>query len=555
MFYIAPAWTNNIEELNRDPLKNVMSLLVDGDKPVKLLVLNFLPNLRYILHVNGLTNLPFWNLWDAILNIERTDGMPLGPESLEWPADIRTAQGTRSVVGYRGNKLAARVIGNEQGFIQAVEYLDDDIYHVDIYDDRGFKAATKYFKDDRLIKQIWFNEVGQCILRYEPQAEVTVKILSNYSNFDRAEYDSLDDLLMEFISKKFAKEFDERTDGVIASSNKRMRSLMIKMQKQIPITYLLDHPGKISSADIQELVPQMEGCSSFVIPNYAIFEQFQLEVNELCRAHLDLGYPYDADMRLGNSNEERKLIIYWNIGDTNEAQSVRDASDELLDYYLKHESTGLIISTLNNEMADQVFSIVLQKLLNRYDFLDGEKDWKIINKIMFNENNGKEMQKLIYRVKLRLWKAWEINHPIKDGEVTITVDEIPESQRIDWEQFVEDMSNVLFRVGSRDYQIFADLARARIVVDMGEPYDTRTQFNAISAGIPQIIKVESPFVIHCENGWIVKEGHSLTEGLDFYLGKLGNWNIALVNTAKYMEQLEFGRQSDWWERRMRYEQR
>ena len=123
MFYIAPAWTNNIEELNRDPLKNVMSLLVDGDKTVKLLVLNFLPNLRYLLHVNGLTNLPFWNLWDAILNIERTDGMPLGPESLEWPADIRTAQGTRSVVGYRGNKLAARVIGNEQGFIQAVEYL------------------------------------------------------------------------------------------------------------------------------------------------------------------------------------------------------------------------------------------------------------------------------------------------------------------------------------------------------------------------------------------------------------------------------------------------
>lgn len=43
MFYIAPAWTNNIEELNRDLLKNVMSLLVDGDKPVKLLVLNFYP--------------------------------------------------------------------------------------------------------------------------------------------------------------------------------------------------------------------------------------------------------------------------------------------------------------------------------------------------------------------------------------------------------------------------------------------------------------------------------------------------------------------------------
>lgn len=120
MFYIAPAWTNDIKELNHDPLKNLISLLDSGDKPVKLLVLNFLPNLRYILHVNGLTNLPFWNIWDAILGIERTDGMPLGPESLEIPNDVRLIQGYWTPLGYRGNELAAVVIGNSQGFVQAV---------------------------------------------------------------------------------------------------------------------------------------------------------------------------------------------------------------------------------------------------------------------------------------------------------------------------------------------------------------------------------------------------------------------------------------------------
>lgn len=30
MFYIAPAWTNDIKELNHDPLKNLISLLNSG---------------------------------------------------------------------------------------------------------------------------------------------------------------------------------------------------------------------------------------------------------------------------------------------------------------------------------------------------------------------------------------------------------------------------------------------------------------------------------------------------------------------------------------------
>ena len=56
MFYIVPAWDNEVKELNRDPLKNLTNLLISGKKDVKITVLNFLPNLRYLLHINGLTN-------------------------------------------------------------------------------------------------------------------------------------------------------------------------------------------------------------------------------------------------------------------------------------------------------------------------------------------------------------------------------------------------------------------------------------------------------------------------------------------------------------------
>ena len=553
MFYIAPAWTNEIKELNHDPLKNLVSLLDDGGKPVKLVVLNFVPNLRYILHVNGLTNLPFWNLWDAILGIERTDGMPLGPESFEWPDDIRMVRGLQSMLGYRGNELVVETTKNQQGFIQTARFFGSEGNRFDIFDDRGFKASTKYMAGDRVIKQDWFNEVGQRILRYEPGNEVPVKILSNFKHFKHSEYDSLDDLFLEFINKKFTDEFDEKKDNLIASSSERIRSLMVKIQKQVPVAYLLDHQGKISSEDIQKLVPQIEGSTNLVIPNYALFEQIQLKVSESNQSHLDLGYPYGADMRLGNSNEERQLIIYWNIGDANNDQNVVETSDELMDYYLEHKNIGLIVSTLKDSDADIVCSQILKRIFAHYDFLDENEDRGSLSEILFKPNNGKEIQELLFKIWGRMQKEWELKHPVKDGKVTVKKGDKPESEKIDWDCFKLVVSSILIRTKPRDYQIFDDLARTRIMVDMGDPYDARMQFNAISTGIPQINKVESPFVINRENGWIVTKEQSLSQGLDFYLEKLGNWNVALVNTAKYMEQLEFRRQSDWWERRMHYD--
>ncbi|MCI1548159.1 MAG: accessory Sec system glycosyltransferase Asp1 [Pediococcus acidilactici] len=347
-------------------------------------------------------------------------------------------------------------------------------------------------------------------------------------------------------------EFNSQTDGLIASSSKKIRPLMIKIQKQMPVTYLFDHQGKVNSKDIQELVPQIRGTNSFVVPNYALFEQFQLETDERSQGHLELGYPYGAHMRLGNSNEERQLIIYWNIGDANEDASVVNVCDELMDYYLNSENIGLIISTLEEKKANIVAAKITRRILKQFDFLI-EEDGDALNKILRKSNNVKEVQSLINQIKIRLWKRWEIEHPVVNEKIVATIDDAPQSETIDWEKFTLTISSIAIREEPRDYQIFDDLARARILVDMGEPYDARMQFNAISAGIPQINKIESPFVIDRANGWIVKEGHSLTQGLEFYLGKLGNWNVALVNTAKYMEQLEFRRQADWWERRMHYE--
>lgn len=552
MFYIVPAWDNEVKELNRDPLKNLTNLLISGKKDVKITVLNFLPNLRYLLHINGLTNYKYWNIWDEILGIKRVDGIPLGPEALDLPPNIRLINSTYSMDAYDGAKLYARIIRTDEGYISEVRFMESNNQHTDIYDDRGFKVCTNYYENGVMVRREWFNEYNQVIVRYEPNAEIAVQILGNYSNFKKRQYKTLDELLIEFITSFFEEQFNKNEDALIASTNPKIRSLMLETQKQLPVTYLLDHQGPIDQATIKELVPQIEGSLRFVVPNYAIFEQFKVNINEQMQSLLELGYPYGAENRLGNSNEESKLVIYWHVDEATDNATCEQFSKVMFDYHLEHENVAIQVAVLNRNQANIVFSQLCQLLKNKYYFLDFEKDRELVSDVVFGKNANSAMKKLIMQLKFRLLTiSNKTNENSKTNPEEIEKD--PLVKATNWENVIEDIVGATIYINPRNYEIHQALTKSRIMVDLGKPYNTRMEFNAISAGIPQIVNVDSPFIINKENGWIISDQQSLIQGLDYYLQELGNWNISLVATTKYMEQLTLERQADWWERRTKYE--
>ncbi|MEO4706840.1 accessory Sec system glycosyltransferase Asp1 [Pediococcus pentosaceus] len=85
-------------------------------------------------------------------------------------------------------------------------------------------------------------------------------------------------------------------------------------------------------------------------------------------------------------------------------------------------------------------------------------------------------------------------------------------KKINWKKVMEDITETIIRVNSRDNEIYRNLARSRVLIDVGSPYNTRMQFNAISAGIPQIVNVDSPFIINRKNGWIINENRVSAKG-------------------------------------------
>lgn len=544
-----PAWENEVSELNRDLLKNLTNVFVGGKKSVKLAVLNFLPNLRYLLHVNGLTNYEYWNIWDAILGIERVDGMPLGPEALDLPQGVRLINAMTSMDAYEGSKLYARIIRSSEGYLSEVQFMNPQNRHTDVYDDRGFKVCTNYYENEEVVRQEWFNECNQLIVRYEPKAKVAVQILGNYSNFEKRQHKTLNELLMEFVNSFFEEHFDPTQDRLIASTNLKIRPLMVEIQKRLPVTYLLDHLGPMDTTTVETLQPQIQGAFKFVVPNYVIFQQIKSSVAEPAQKALKLGYPYGTENRLGNSNEESKMFIYWHIDESTNDTTYSQFAEKLIDYSLEHENVGLQVAALNDRQANLVFNYLCQALKNKYTFLDLEQDQDLIWKIVFGREDTDAIGKLLMQLKFRL--GMNLKHDPETNPQKLA--DSARFKKINWKKVMEDITETIIRVNSRDNEIYRNLARSRVLVDVGSPYNTRMQFNAISAGIPQIVNVDSPFIINRKNGWIINEKQSLSQGLDFYLQELGNWNKSLVATTKYMEQLTLKRQADWWERRTKYE--
>ena len=68
----------------------------------------------------------------------------------------------------------------------------------------------------------------------------------------------------------------------------------------------------------------------------------------------------------------------------------------------------------------------------------------------------------------------------------------------------------------------------RLVVDMRNMTEVYLRINAISVGIPQIIRKKTQFVEHGKNGFVIEGTAQIPELLDFYLGSLTNWNEAMV---------------------------
>lgn len=85
-----------------------------------------------------------------------------------------------------------------------------------------------------------------------------------------------------------------------------------------------------------------------------------------------------------------------------------------------------------------------------------------------------------------------------------------------------------------------EFRRTRLLVDLSLRPEILTQIAGISAGIPQINQVVTPYVLHQKNGLIIHNMTALSEALDYYLVGLSHWNEALVHSVQQIQKYNDG---------------
>ena len=84
--------------------------------------------------------------------------------------------------------------------------------------------------------------------------------------------------------------------------------------------------------------------------------------------------------------------------------------------------------------------------------------------------------------------------------------------------------------------VLTNLDKTRLLVDLGEENDEFLQIAAISVGVPQLRKHASELLVNGKNGLICTSMEELSKGLEYYLSSLKNWNTALIENVKFLNQ-------------------
>ncbi len=79
-----------------------------------------------------------------------------------------------------------------------------------------------------------------------------------------------------------------------------------------------------------------------------------------------------------------------------------------------------------------------------------------------------------------------------------------------------------------ELELMKTLEFVRLIVDLHKHPHLYTQIAGISAGIPQINKVETAYVEHLKNGYVISDITEFSQGAHYYIDRLKEWNQSLI---------------------------
>ena len=504
MLYFIPAWYQQDQWCENeqkwymrrmhtefdDTVKQIQLFHRNEVYPYRIMLLSCAPNFRHFLHRQSVYHAPYWSCFDAIQEIRRKKAMVLSFHNLNWPPHTEFIYTPFVIIAMlHGVRYAQLEFGEDGNLIQIDMYEDGKLRRTNIYDDRGFISSTILYEEETPFRQDYLMENGVWKLRHYLQ-DGHVEINPNAPNyllvyqdcekalpFLQLSYESLD-LIIEEVLTSYLKLVDEEDIFCVAMHERH-------------------------AVLIQEALKGRKMILSFFEDRY-----------DLGRHPEMLPMVEQAAYVIADSQENRRLIK----GQANNLLCIKDITpfDSRVDFGISQQLNVQKILVPVDNLEDEVFAELIRALGT---YLPENKNAQI--HLLTRQAEYDRKSRLLSKTRECLkragmeeaWAAEQRSGNIAENNLE---DEDQVTVRFYVEQCVDELS------------VSKCMREQRLVVDMRSMTEVYLRINAISVGIPQIVRKKTQFVEHGKNGYVVQDTKQIPELLEFYLGSLTNWNEAMV---------------------------
>lgn len=496
MFYCIPAWYSTHRQwgditdvfyrgqlrLEFDDTVHQFKTLCYSQEESKLVVLNYSPQLRHFLYRQKLENESYYSLFDDIQNITCTEEKPFNIDAIDWPKGSDFIYSSFLIVVLVNNQKFAQVEFTPDGEIFFIDFFENGNRNIRYYiDDRGFISSVIVFENHQAKYQDYLNEAGVWQIREYllPDNQTVVVNQTAEHRFKRKVYETMTELIVEKTSDYF-ENANSCDTAIIASSLQHNSFLLKSCEKMNTLLSFFDKRYDMASEQRISDVHQATGILTDSVQHQEILSLSLSTEQQDKVLHIT---PYDARFSLGKSQQIKELIIVY--------------------YDVEHEETEKIMTVFETLYEN----IPLMRL-----------------KIVVKDS---------YRVERYRQAAQEINERLqKDERLDALFEDIEEVVTSTYE--IEDLIEIV--EGHSELSIVEVLETARLVIDVSSSPNVFLQIASISAGVPQINMVKTPYVSHLENGYIIKDSNEIVDAIKYYFVGLANWNKALVHSVRLIQE-------------------
>lgn len=480
-----------------DDLISLMGMHLKNQVPFEIVVLNHAPDLRTFLHRQALYEADYWSLFDMIQGFTHQPPQPLDYRQLNWPKGTEFVQSLLLVKAFTGPDTYSEIHFSQEGYLLWIESFQHEVQQYRyIFDDRGFLSSYQTFDEaGGLAEQYYMTATGDWIMK-EDLKTGEVHIHSSYAHrFEQQCYATMTELIDAYLARYTSSVQD--TDITVVASDMRHNALITRHFS----------PRQLC---------------------FSVFQQRKTGLSEAGMASIERGHYWLADTMENAARLERHQTAHQldNALVRITPFDVRmnpNISSQLYETYIGVWTDGIDEVTLNH-VVDQLIKEIERDPQTRVTFLSRLEN----HKRPIWVNGAVKRLNAYFDSRTKEEEKMQETAPkgSTDPVVYATLKSVPFENDV-----VEAISTL------------------RVVIDLNEEPDLFLQICCMGAGLPQINRMQTDYVQHERNGYMIANIDELAAGLSYFLGYLKHWNRSYayaMKLAKAYASNEILKQLDDW---------